>query len=152
MAYWLLKSEPNSYSIDDLKRDRVTSWSGVRNFQARNFMRDAMKVGDLCFFYHSSTEPVGIAGVCEVVKAAHPDGTAFDPDDHHFDPKSDAKNPTWMMVDVQFKEKFKKLILLSQLRAEKTLQNMWILRKGNRLSITPVTEKEWKTIIELNHC
>lgn len=114
--YWLLKSEPNAYSIDDLKSDRVTHWDGVRNYQARNFMRDQMKVGDLCFFYHSNTDPVGIVGVCEVVKESYPDFTAFDPEDPHYDPKSDPDNPRWMMVDVKFKKKFSETLTLKALR------------------------------------
>lgn len=144
--YWLLKSEPNAYSIDDLKSDRVTHWDGVRNYQARNFMRDQMKVGDLCFFYHSNTDPVGIVGVCEVVKESYPDFTAFDPEDPHYDPKSDPDNPRWMMVDVKFKKKFSETLTLKALREATEISEMMILRKGNRLSITPVTPGEWNFI------
>lgn len=151
MNYWLMKSEPNAYSIDDLanEKNQTTCWDGVRNYQARNFMRDDMAVGDLVFFYHSNAKPAGIVGTMEVVKTAYPDHTAFDPDDHHFDPKSDPNNPRWMMVDVKLKQKFPQMIALDQLRVQKALKDMMILRKGNRLSITPVTESEWKHILNL---
>lgn len=149
MNYWLMKSEPNSYSIHDLKRDKKTAWDGVRNYQARNMMRDDMQVGDQIFFYHSNTSPVGIAGTMEVCKTAYPDHTAFDPDDHHYDPKSDSNHPRWMMVDVKFKKKFPQIIALSTLRANPELNNMVILRKGNRLSITPITQQEWDAVLKI---
>lgn len=149
MHYWLLKSEPNAFSIDDLKQKKVTHWDGVRNYQARNFMRDQMQKGDFCFFYHSNSDPAGIVGVCEVVKEAYPDFTAFDPEDHHYDPKSDPERPRWVMVDVKFKKKFSRVISLAELRQQPTLHDMLVLRKGNRLSITPVTAKEWQIIMKL---
>ena len=121
----------------------------MRNYQARNMMRDEMKKGDLAFFYYSNTEQPGIVGIMQVVKEAYPDHTAFDPENHHYDPKSQPDNPRWFMVDVQFVKKFKHPILLSDLRENPLLKNMMILRKGNRLSITPVTEKEWEAILSV---
>jgi predicted RNA-binding protein with PUA-like domain len=147
MKYWLMKSEPNAYSIDHLKKDKITCWDGVRNYQARNFMRDEMKPGDLVFFYHSNCKAVGIVGIAEVVKNAYTDHTAFDPDDHHFDPKSNPDNPRWVMVDIKFKQKFKTVIALPELRQNPKLKDMLILRKGNRLSITPLTKNEWDAIM-----
>lgn len=151
MAYWLLKSEPGCYSIDDLKNaDKQTEhWDGVRNYQARNFMRDGMQVGDLAFFYHSNCNPPGIAGICKVVSKPYPDHTAFDPEDRHYDPKSDPDNPRWMMVDVKFVKKFDKLVSLPELKQQAELAQMRILQKGNRLSITPIESDEWQTILEL---
>lgn len=147
MAYWLMKSEPTAFSIDDLKRcKKPEGWDGVRNYQARNMMRDAMQVGDLAFFYHSNCEVPGIVGVMEIAKPAYPDPTAFDPDDHHFDPKSDPANPRWMMVGVRFKKKFERTIALAELRTHKALAEMPLLRKGNRLSIMPVTAAQWRYI------
>lgn len=148
MAYWLMKSEPSEFSIDDLKAEpaKTAHWDGVRNYQARNFMRQ-MQVGDLAFFYHSNTKPPGIAGVMQVVKKAYPDHTAFDAKDPHFDPKSDPDNPRWEMVDVKFKQKLSRLISLDELREKKSLQNMQLLRKGNRLSIMPVTTAQWNAVL-----
>jgi len=149
--YWLMKSEPTAFSMDDLARasHKTSCWDGVRNYQARNMMRDEMKKGDLAFFYYSNTEQPGIVGIMQVVKEAYPDHTAFDPENHHYDPKSQPDNPRWFMVDVQFVKKFKHPILLSDLRENPLLKNMMILRKGNRLSITPVTEKEWEAILSV---
>ena len=129
MAYWLMKSEPNEFSIDDLKlRPKQTEpWDGVRNYQARNFMR-AMAVGDLAFFYHSNTKPPGIVGVMQVAKLAYPDHTAFDKSDAHYDPKSDPENPRWFMVDVKYKKKFKHMLSLDDLRANKKLKDMNFLK------------------------
>ena len=151
MPNWLMKSEPNAYSIDDLKKEpkKKTHWDGVRNYQARNFMRDKMKIGDQVFFYHSNCKEVGIAGIAEVCSESYPDFTAFDPDDKHFDPKSDPDNPRWMMVDIKFVKKFPRVISLSELRDCKALADMMILRKGNRLSITPVTKGEWNRILKM---
>ncbi len=152
MNYWLLKSEPNSYSIDDLMQEpkKRTSWDGVRNYQARNFMRE-MKNGDLCFFYHSSCPKPGIVGIAKVVRQAYPDHTAFDPEDHHYDPKSDPDDPRWFMVDVRFVRKFARIIGLPELReyADGALSDMVLLRRGNRLSVTPVTKKQWDFINKL---
>ena len=149
MAYWVLKSEPGSYSIDRLKREKITPWDGVRNYQARNFMRDDMKVGDQAFFYHSNCSEIGVIGVAEVVRESYPDFTAFDPEDHHYDPKSDPDKPRWFMVDVKFRQKFKRVITLQELKQNPTLEGMVLLRKGNRLSITPVTQHQWDVIVNM---
>ena len=145
MRYWLMKSEPNEYGIDDLKRDGRSAWFGVRNYQARNFMRDDMKVGDLAFLYHSSCPEPGIAGVCKIAKAAAPDVTQFDKKNPHYDPKSKPDNPLWVCVEVAFVKKFE-LIPLAALRAAPELAEMRILQRGNRLSITPVSDDEWAFI------
>jgi len=147
--YWLFKSEPESYSIDHLERDSQTFWAGVRNYQARNFLRDDIQVGDGVLFYHSSTEPMAIVGAMEVVKAGYPDHTAFDPKDHHYDPDSDPKSPTWYMVDVRFARKFAVPLTRDALKAQKGLEKMVLLQKGSRLSIQPVTAEEWRIIEEL---
>ena len=146
MAYWLMKSEPDEFSIDDLVRapGQVTSWFGVRNYQARNFMRD-MKLGERALFYHSSCPEPGIAGIVEIAKLAHPDVTQFDRKSAYYDPKSPRDNPRWWNVDVKLVEKTR-LVTLPEMRAEPALADMITLRKGNRLSITPVTPGEWKAI------
>jgi predicted RNA-binding protein with PUA-like domain len=148
--YWLLKSEPSAFSFDDLLAapDRTTCWDGVRNHQARNFMRDDMRPGDRAFFYHSGAEP-SIVGVVEVVRAAYPDHTAFDPADPHFDPKSRPEAPTWMMVDVRAVERFERPIALDELRAAEGLEGMELLRRGSRLSVQPVTEAHWERVMAL---
>jgi predicted RNA-binding protein with PUA-like domain len=140
-GHWLMKSEPSVYSIDDLKRDRVTSWEGVRNYQVRNMMRDQMQKGDLAFFYHSNANPPGIAGICRVIKTAYPDPHAWNPKSHYYDPKSTPENPVWVMVDVEFVEKFSHFVSLEELRNNKELSDLLILRPGSRLSIVPVPEK-----------
>ncbi|KTD65566.1 EVE domain-containing protein [Legionella spiritensis] len=146
--YWLVKSEPSCFSIDDLQKapEKTTHWDGVRNYQARNFMRDDMAVGDLVFFYHSNCNPPGIAGIAEVTSPAYPDYTAFDPNSEHPDEKSTPDNPRWFMVDVRFKEKFDHLIPLETLKHYPELANMTLLRKGNRLSVMPVGKQEWDFI------
>jgi predicted RNA-binding protein with PUA-like domain len=146
--YWLMKSEPSCFSIDDLKKlpQQTTHWDGVRNYQARNFMRDEMRIGDKIFFYHSNCTPPGIIGVAEVASEAYPDFTAFDSSSEHPDPNSTPDNPRWFMVDIRFKEKFNHIIPLDFLKQQPELQQMQILRKGNRLSITPVSENEWNVI------
>ena len=151
MKYWLMKSEPNAFSIDDLKNcpKQQDHWDGVRNYQARNMMRDDMKKGDLILFYHSNCNPPGIVGTATVVKEAIVDHTALDPKDPHFDPKSNPNNPHWMMVTIRYQQKFKQPITLPQLKNSPALKDMLILRKGNRLSITPVTKQEWEFIINL---
>lgn len=151
MKYWLVKSEPSEFSIDDLKNmpGKTEHWDGVRNYQARNFMRDEMKKGDLVFFYHSNCEPPGIVGVAMVVKEGYPDHTAFDPGDSHYDPKSDPENPRWMMVDIRYVRKFRKIISLAELKTHKPLKNMRLLQKGNRLSVMPVEKTEWDYITKL---
>jgi len=147
--YWLMKSEPETYSIDDLAREKVAYWDGVRNYQARNFMRDKMQKADLVFFYHSNADPSGIAGMAEVSKESYPDPSAFDPKSKYYDPKSKIENPTWFLVDVKFVRKFNELISLEQLRQVKGLENMLVLKKGQRLSIQPVTQQEWELVCQL---
>ncbi len=151
MAYWLMKSEPDTFSLDDLgKRPKGTEhWDGVRNYQARNMMRDQMKVGDKVFFYHSSCPQPGIAGIAEVVREAYPDDSAQNPESRYFDPKASPENPRWFMVDVRFKRKFKRLIPLAELKAEPALGEMLLVQKGSRLSIMPVTPEEWRQILSM---
>lgn len=144
--YWLLKSEPLSYGIDDLERDGTTCWDGVRNYQARNSMRDDMRVGDLAFIHHSNAKPSGIYGVAEIVREGYPDHTQFDPDDHHFDPKSSPDAPTWMMVDVRFIKRYDPPIGLAELKSTPGLESMVVLQRGSRLSVQPVTEQEWRIV------
>lgn len=150
MRYWLMKSEPNCFSIDDLAKapKKTTCWDGVRNYQARNFMRE-MELGDQVFFYHSNVEPPSIVGVAEVIKTAYPDHTALDPDDQHYDPKSTPANPIWEMVDIRFVKKFARPLGLDDLREVAALQQMELLRRGSRLSVQPVTATEWKAIERL---
>ena len=146
--YWLVKSEPETFSFADLVASpgRTTGWDGVRNYQARNFMRDGMKRGDLVFFYHSSTDPAAIVGVAEVAREAYPDPTALDAKHPHFDPKSRADDPTWVMVDLRAVEPLARPLTLADLRTVKGLEKMVLLQKGSRLSVQPVTEKEWEII------
>lgn len=149
MQYWLMKSEPGEYSIDDLKRDKVEPWDGVRNYQARNMMRDEMKKGDLAFMYHSNCDEIGIVGIMTVAREAYADYTAFDREDKHYDPKSDPENPRWFMVDVRYKRKLKRTITLSELRQQRKLDGLQLLRRGNRLSVMPVSKKHWDCILSL---
>lgn len=148
MRYWLVKSEPDVFSFADLQAapKKTTHWDGVRNYQARNTLRDEMKQGDRCFYYHSNAEPSGIAGICEVVREGYPDHTAFDKKDPHHDPKSKADAPTWYMVDVKAVKPFPRMISLGELREVAALKGMVLLQKGSRLSVQPVTKKEWETI------
>ncbi|HJQ64720.1 MAG TPA: EVE domain-containing protein [Burkholderiales bacterium] len=148
MRYWLLKSEPASYGIDAMARDRSTAWNGVRNYQARNFMRDQMRVGDLAFFYHSNCEEPGIVGIVEVCGPAHPDETQFERKSKYYDPESKREAARWVNVDVKFVKKLR-LIPLDELRKHKALARMRILQRGNRLSITPVDPREWSFIMKL---
>lgn len=145
MNYWLIKSEPSCFSIDDLKNSpgECSPWDGVRNYQARNFMRDTMQIGDKLFFYHSNCKIPGIVGVAEVASNAYPDFTAFDPNSEHPDLTSSPEHPRWFMVDVHFVTKFKKIISLESLKQYPQLEKMQLLRKGNRLSVLPVKEEEW---------
>ncbi len=147
--YWLMKSEPNAYSIDDLEKDGVTHWDGVRNYQARNFMRDEMKRGDRAFFYHSNADPSGVAGVIEVWREAYPDSTAWDRHSKYFDPKSTKEEPRWFMVDVKFVEKFPRLIPLSELKQDPALSGLMVLQKGSRLSIQPISAEHFHRICQL---
>ncbi|MEP7234951.1 MAG: EVE domain-containing protein [Ignavibacteriota bacterium] len=145
--YWLLKSESSSYSIDDLKRDGKTEWTGVRNYQARNTMRDLMSKGDLAFYYHSGEE-TAIVGTCEIITDKIPDQTAWDASGHYFDAKSSPANPIWFCREIKFKQKFKEPMTLSDLRNVKGLEKMVLLQKGSRLSVQPVSEKEWDIIMK----
>jgi len=153
MQHWLLKSEPETFSIDHLAAaaGKTSCWDGVRNYQVRNYMRDQMKVGDQGFFYHSSCAVPGIAGIVTISKAAYVDHTQFDAKHHHYDPASKRDDPRWLMVDVKLQRKFKRIITLDELRqyAGKELQELLILKRGNRLSITPVTKHDWQFILGL---
>jgi predicted RNA-binding protein with PUA-like domain len=146
MRYWLIKSEPSVYGIDAMARDKTTAWHGVRNYQARNFMRDEMRVGDRALFYHSSCDEPGVVGIVEVCKPAHPDLTQFDPASEYYDAASTHANPRWVNVDFRFVAKTP-LIALAELRRHKALARMRLLQRGNRLSITPVEPAEWKFIM-----
>jgi predicted RNA-binding protein with PUA-like domain len=148
--YWLMKSEPDAFSIDDLARlpKQTTSWDGVRNYQARNFMR-AMKAGDQVLFYHSNAQPPCLVGVAEVVRTAYPDATQFDPQDVHYDPGSIPNHPRWDVVDIRFVRKFAAPLSLNLLKEQASLQGMELLRKGSRLSVQPVSAAEWKEILQL---
>ena len=152
MNYWLIKSEPDDFSIDDLKnaQGKTTHWDGVRNYQARNFMRDGMSKGDQVFYYHSNCKEPGIVGLAEIVSSAYPDHTAFDPGEKHFDPKSDPQNPRWLMVDVLYKRKTKRLIPLSEIKQyPDQLDGFALIRRGNRLSVMPVSKEHWNFILSL---
>ncbi len=145
VRYWLVKSEPDVFSITDLERERTTSWEGVRNFQARNAMIE-MRLGDLALYYHSNAEPSGVAGVCEIVKLAYPDPTQFDPKSEYFDEGSKPDDPRWKMVDVGFVERFARTISLDELKAEAALEGMVVLQKGTRLSVTPVSKLHFEHV------
>jgi predicted RNA-binding protein with PUA-like domain len=153
MNHWLLKSEPGTFGIDDLAAQpgKTSAWDGVRNYQARNMLRDSMKKGDTAFFYHSSCEVPGIAGIVRIVKDGYPDKTAFDRKHHHYDPDSKPDDPRWYVVDVKLERKFKRIITLDELRrhASDELSDFVILRRGNRLSVTPVTQAEWDFVLTL---
>ena len=148
--YWLMKSEPSSFSIDDLMRSpkQTTCWDGVRNYQARNFMR-SMAVGDHVLFYHSSADPPAVVGIAEVVNTAYPDSTQFDKNDTHYDAESTPSEPRWHMVDIRYLQKFARPLTLDELRKESKLKGMVLLKKGSRLSVQPVTLREWKHITSL---
>jgi len=148
--YWLVKSEPNTFSIKDLARasKQTTSWDGVRNYQARNFMRE-MSIGDHVLFYHSNADPPSVVGTAEVVRTAYPDNTQFDKRSHHYDPASTVAAPRWDMVDLKYRETFKTSLSLDRLREEEKLEKMVLLRKGSRLSVQPVAESEWALIMKL---
>ena len=147
--YWLMKSEPSAFSIDDLMKAKTTYWSGVRNYQARNFMRDEMRVGDGVLFYRSSADPIGIAGMAEVIKAGYPDFTAWDPKDSHYDPKSLPTKPIWFMVDIRFVKKCREVIPLQRLKEIPALKKMRLVQQGSRLSIQPVRPEEWEVVRKL---
>lgn len=149
VRYWLMKSEPDVFSIDDLARDGVTPWEGVRSYQARNLLRDELRVGDGVLFYHSSTQPPGVAGIAEVVHESYPDRTAFDARSQYFDPKSTNDDPRWFVVDVRFVERFPAVVPLAVLHTTPGLEDMVVTRKGMRLSVQPVTEEEWRIVVAL---
>jgi len=151
--YWLLKTEPDCYSIDDLAREKnkTTCWDGVRNYQARNLLRDELKPGDVCLIYHSNAKPPGVAGVAEVVKPGYPDHTAFDPNERHYDSKSKRDQPRWFMVDVKFRAKLDRLVPLDEIKATSALQDM-VLVNNSRLSVQPVKKREYDRIMKMGRC
>jgi predicted RNA-binding protein with PUA-like domain len=151
--FWLIKSEPSEFSIEDLEKSKnqATCWDGVRNYQARNFIRDEMKIGDKVLFYHSNAEPNAIVGICEVVREAYYDHTQFDPKHNHYDPKADIKNPTWFMVDIRLVKKFKKPVTLEEIKANSKLAKMSLVQRGNRLSLMPVTKDEYEEILKMSN-
>lgn len=147
--YWLFKSEPDAYSIDMMEKDGVEPWDGIRNYQARNLLRDEIKLGDGVLFYHSRVAPMAVVGVCEVVEEGSPDETQFDPESRYFDPKSDPDDPRWYWVRIRFREKFARPVTLQEIKADPRLQDMMLVRKGSRLSIQPVSVEEWRHIVKL---
>ena len=149
MQFWLMKSEPETYSIDDLKEFQTDHWEGIRNYQVRNFFRDQMKIGDKAFFYHSNCKEPGIVGLMEIASEAYPDHTAFDSKEKYFDAKSDPENPRWLMLDVNYIRHTKRNITLSELRDHSSIKEMRLLQKGNRLSVIPMTKEEWEYILGL---
>lgn len=148
MQYWLFKTEPNAFSIDDLanKPNQTEHWDGIRNYQARNYLRDQVKVGDQVFIYHSSCKDVGIVGIAEVVKEAYPDHTQFDPESNYYDPKSSQDKPRWVMVDIQFKKKFTTILALKTIKSIPEIQQLGLIKKGHRLSIMPVEATEFASL------
>ena len=151
MQYWLMKSEPDVFSIDDLKQKKTTLWDGVRNYQARNFMTKDMQLGDMVLFYHSNAEPPGIAGLAKISSLAQPDPSQFDKKSEYYDPKATEQSPRWFCVKVEFVQKFSQIISLDELRNHKSLQSMLVIKKGQRLSIQPVTKAEFDVIHKLAH-
>ena len=149
MKYWLMKNEPEDYGIDDLKKDKTEHWDGIRNYQVRNMIRDDMSIGDIAFFYHSNCEIPGIYGLMTINSKAYPDHTAFDKKAKYYDIKSDKNKPAWLMVDVKYKRKLQKIITLKELKRKKELSEMRVVQKGNRLSITEVSKKDWEYILSL---
>lgn len=152
MNYWLIKSEPDAFSIDDLKNapGKREHWDGIRNYQARNFIRDDMRKGDLAFFYHSNCKTPGVVGICEIVSDAYPDHTQFDPNSDYFDAGSKSDNPRWLMRDVKYRRKTKRLISLAEIKDHADrLEGFALIRRGNRLSIMPVSEQHWNFILTL---
>jgi predicted RNA-binding protein with PUA-like domain len=151
MKYWLFKSEPSEFSWDGLKqsKNQITFWDGVRNYQARNFLRDEIKKGDGVLFYQSSTEPLAVVGYCKVVKDGYPDHTQFDKKNDHYDEKADLQNPTWFMVDIKLVKEFKKPVTLDSIKAHPKLKSMRLIQRGQRLSVMPVTKDEWDEILKM---
>jgi len=152
MKYWLFKSEPSEFSIEDLKKSKnqTTFWDGVRNYQARNFLRDEIKKGDGVLFYQSSTDPLAVVGYCEVTKEGYPDHTQFDKKNEHYDEKADPQNPTWFMVDIKLVKVFKNPLTLEMIKLNPKLKSMKLIQRGQRLSIQPVTKSEWDEIIKMS--
>ncbi|PSW19355.1 EVE domain-containing protein [Photobacterium sanctipauli] len=148
MAYWLFKTEPDTFSIDTLKRQKVSCWEGVRNYQARNMMRDDIKLGDEILIYHSSCKDVGVVGIAKVVKEAYPDHFQFDPHSPYYDPKASPDNPRWIMVDIEY-QRHLRLVSLKRMKANPQLAEMPLVKRGNRLSIMPVTEAQWQEILQM---
>ena len=150
--YWLIKSDPEEFSIEDLKKSpkQTTFWDGVRNYQARNFMRDEMKKGDLVLFYHSNAIPNAVVGTCEIVKESYADHTQFDPENKHFFSSAKPENPIWFMVDIKLKNKFKKQVTLEEIKANPKLKKMMLVKKGNRLSVMPVAKEEFDEILKMS--
>ncbi|WP_411824067.1 EVE domain-containing protein [Leptospira sp. 'Mane'] len=151
MKYWLFKTEPDVFSIDDLEREKISFWEGVRNYQARNYLRDEVKKGDLVLFYHSSTDPTGIVGVAEIVESQIPDPFQFDPKSKYFDPKSKKEDPRWFGVRLKLSKRFKNFLSLAELKTIKNLNQMVLVQKGSRLSIQPVQKSEFDTITKLGN-
>jgi predicted RNA-binding protein with PUA-like domain len=151
VSYWLFKSEPAVFSIDDLAKSKnsTTYWNGVRNYQARNFLRDSIKNGDKVLFYHSNADPLAVVGTCTVVREGYPDFTALDPADDHFDPKDSPQNPIWFMVDIKLEKKFSTPVTLDELKSTPALKDFRLLQRGNRLSVFPVTKSEFDLISKL---
>lgn len=149
MKHWLIKSEPDVFSIDDLAAVKQEPWDGIRNYQARNFMWKEMQIGDLAIFYHSNAKPPGAVGIAKVVSEPYPDPTQFDPSNHYFDPKSPEDNPRWWLVDFSFVEKFDEMLPLDALKADKQLSEMMVCQRGTRLSITPVQLKHFKRVCKI---
>ena len=147
--YWLMKSEPSCFSIDDLEKQDIGMWDGVRNYQARNMIRDAMRVGDEVLFYHSSEQPIGIAGVGTIIRAGYPDPTQFDSKADHFDPTAKESDPRWFVVDVKFQKKFKNILTLSEIKNDPVLKDMVVAQRGSRLSVQPVSEKHFLRVLSL---
>ena len=151
MRYWLMKSEPDTYGIDHLIREKNSTgmWEGCRNYTVRNFIRDEMSIGDLAFFYHSNADPSGVVGIMEIVSDPYPDPTQWDPKSHYYDPKSPKDKPRWLVRDVKHIEKFPRTVALSELKTAPGLEDMMVARKGMRLSITPVSKKEWDIVVKM---
>jgi len=147
VAYWLMKSEPDAYGIDDLERDRMEPWDGIRNYQVRNMIRDDMQMGDQAFFYHSSCKLPGVAGIMKIASEAYPDPTQFDSTSRYFDAKSKDEDPRWLLVDVAFERKLARTISLQELKANPQLDDFLLTKRGNRLSIFPVSERHWNIIL-----
>jgi predicted RNA-binding protein with PUA-like domain len=150
LQYWLLKSEPDCYSIDDLKRDSVEPWDGTRNYQVRNMMRDQMKKGDMCLFYHSNTKQIGVVGTMKIVKESYPDPTQFDPKSEHPDPKSDPLKPRWLCVDMKYVSTFPRTVTLAEIKLDPNFATMPLVFKGNRLSVMPLHKKHFDKIVKMS--